>query len=236
MAIAYSDFENKVKKMLMGNGFELKGWAVDEYDPETDIHDYSGGPPWVPLQRDTPPAIEKETARFLAEVISKHLLSKIKDPKLNPPLIPLVYRTDVDTMGGITETLATKIELGLLELKDVTSEAMVDAKLRVAFVPMATSIVTWMMAKNTAFNFLGLHILATTPSINILTNFGNPVQLGKDFGLALKQEGNTQSVIVEKVASKLTKAFETYFDSIGGKHTAVYGNGSPAVTSWTGLV
>ena len=221
--------------MLMGNGFQHQGWAVDDYDSETDTHDYSGGPPWVPLQRDTPPATEKETARFLAEVISKHLLSKIKDPKLNPPLIPLVYRTQFDTMGGITEDLANDIEAGLLELKGVTSEAMVDAKLKVVFIPMATSIVAW-MATNTAFNFLGLHVAATTPSINILTNFGNPTHLGMAFGLSLKKEGATQAIIVEKVSSALVETFKAYFDSIGGKHTAVYGNGNPAVTSWTGLV
>ena len=221
--------------MLMGNGFELKGWAVDEYDPETDIHDYSGGPPWVPLQRDTPPTTEKETARFLAEVISKHLLSKIKDPKLNSPLIPLVYRTEFDTMGGITEDLANDIEAGFLELKEVTTEVMVDAKLRVAFIPMGTRIVTW-MATNTIFTFLGPHATNFPVGVsNTLTTFGNPVTLGRDFGLALKQEGATQDIITAKVASALVKTFEDYFAKVGGNFIGSNGN-SVSPTTWSGLV
>jgi hypothetical protein len=235
MAIAYSSFKSKVKKMLMGNGFEHQGWAVDDYDPETDIHDYSGGPPWIPLQRDTPPATEKETARFLAEVISKHLLSKIKDPKLNVPLVPLVYRTPLDTMGGITEDLADDIEAGLLELKSVTLESMINAKLKVAFIPMGTSIVTW-MATNTVFTFLSPHATNFPVVIsNTLTTFGNPATLGRDFGLALKQEGATQDIITTKVVSALVKTFEDYFAKVGGAFVA--SNGTSAITTtWSGLV
>ena len=220
----------------MGNGFQHKGWAVDDYDQETDTHNYSKGPPWVPLQRDTPPASEKETARFLAEMISEHLLSKIKDPKLNSPLTPLVYRTQLDTMGGITDDLADKIEAGLLELKEVTSEAMINAKLKVVFIPMGARIVTWMATTNIkTFNFLGLHIPGTTPLSNKITYFGDGNQLGRAFGLALKQEGSTQSIIVGKVASALVKAFEDYFDGVKGTHKASTGNSS-ANTNWTGLV
>ena len=219
----------------MGNGFELEGWAVDDYDPETDTHNYSGGPPWLLLQRDTPPATEKETARFLAEVISKHLLSKIKDPKLNPPLVPLVYRTPLDTMGGITKNLADDIEAGLLELKNVTLESMINAKLKVAFIPMGTSIVEW-MATNTIFNFLSPHATNFPAGIsNTLTTFGNPATLGQDFGLALKQEGATQDIITTKVASALVKTFEDYFAKVGGNFVGSNGTSTAPIT-WSGLV
>jgi hypothetical protein len=234
MAIAYSSFETKVKTMLMGNGFQHKGWAVDEYDPETNIHNYSGGPPWIPLQRDTPPTTEKETARFLAEMISEHLLSKIMDPKFNPPLVPLFYRTSTDNMGGITEDLADDIEAGLLELKAVENENAVVAKLKVVFIPMGARVVAW-MATNTIFHFLGVHVPGSTPASNSLTNFGDDTKLARDFGLALKQDGPTQSIIVEKVASKLTKAFEDYFGSVKGNHKAAIGS-TTYNTNWTGLV
>ena len=160
----------------MGNGFTHKGWATSEYDSETSSYSYSGGPPWLAFDGTTFPASEKETSRFFAEIISEYLLSKIQDPKGNIPLIPLIYRTDLDTMGSITKTIANKIESGLVELKS------------------------------------------------------------KNFGLALKQEGASRSVIAGKVSSAMVQAFEDYFDSVGGTHIETPPSSTPLTTNWTGLM
>jgi hypothetical protein len=222
--------------MLMGNGFTHKGWATSDYDSETSTYNYSGGPPWIAFTGETFPESEKETARFFAEIISEYLLSKIQDPKGNIPLIPLVYRTDMDTMGNITKAIANKIEDGLLQLKDGDNPTLSELKLHSAFKPMGIVIATW-MATNTTMNFLINHVsISNVPTLNVLTGFGEASALGTSFGLALKQEGASRNIIASKVGSAMVKAFEDYFGSVIGTHTETSPNGTPILTNWTGLV
>ena len=234
--IDYTSFQSKLEKMLMGNGFTHKGWASVDYDSETSSYSYSGGPPWVAFTGETFPESEKETARFIAEIISEYLLSNIQDPKGNIPLIPLIYRTDMDTMGSITKKIANKIEEGLLQLKDIDNPMLSGLKLKSAFKPMGAVIATW-MATNTSMNFLINHVsVSNIPTLNILSGFGEASALGTSFGLALKQEGSSRNIIASKVGSAMVKAFEDYFDSVTGTHTETSGNGTPILTNWSGLV
>lgn len=234
--IDYISFQSKLEKMLMGNGFTHKGWATSEYDSETSSYSYSGGPPWLAFDGTTFPASEKETSRFFAEIISEYLLSKIQDPKGNIPLIPLIYRTDLDTMGSITKTIANKIESGLVELKSKDNPVLSELALKTAFKPMGLSIVTW-MATNSVMSFLINHISPTNlPTSNFINSFGDGANLGKNFGLALKQEGASRSVIAGKVSSAMVQAFEDYFDSVGGTHIETPPSSTPLTTNWTGLM
>ena len=233
--IDYNSFQAKLEKMLMGNGFIHKGWATSDYDSETSTYNYSGGPPWIAFTGETFPESEKETARFFAEIISEYLLSKIQDPKGNIPLIPLVYRTDMDTMGNITSVIANKIEEGLLQLKDTDNAMLSGSKLKTVFKPMSAVIATW-MATNTTMNFLINHISpSNVPTSNFITNFGDHANLGKNFGLALKQEGASRTIITTKVGSSMVQAFEDYFGSVGGTHIETPPSSTPLSTNWTGL-
>lgn len=226
MAIEIDDFKDRMKKMLKGDGFFIQGYYEED--------DNTFGPSWPGSSSDVQPEDIKETARHLSEVIAKHILRNLQDPKGNPYLIPNIFRGKTSTMGSIMNNMANKIEDALEQMIKVKNPAQTEIKLRTVYIPLATTITSWLMSQ--PLNFLITHKSpSNVPTSNVLTFPGNPATLGKDIGLAFKKSGSSADSIANKVTNSLAKAFEDWIDSCRGTYVEVAPNGTVLTTNWTGL-